>query len=105
MAAQADEPDHQPVGVGPDQHRAGGRRGLEPCGGVHGVAGDQRLVDRELVGDHLAGVHADPDPELDAVVGLELAVQGDDRLAHAERRPAPPAARRPRAAPAPRTPP
>ena len=65
-----------------DLARVGG--GLEPGGRVHGVAGDAAEVGRIGTHEDLAGVHADPAGEPDAVVALELVVEVLERRAHVD---------------------
>ena len=63
-----------------DEHFAGGGRLLQARRDIDGVAGHEGLLGR--AGDDLAGVHADPCRERDAVLALELLVEELERHAH-----------------------
>ena len=67
-----------------DQDLAGLGGGLEPRGRVHGVAGDATEVGRIGTDEDLAGVHADPAGEPNAVVALELVVEVLERREHVD---------------------
>ena len=62
------------------QHLAGRCCLLEPRRDVDGVAGREPLVASATPDDDLAGVDAGARRDLDAVVALELGVQGQERL-------------------------
>ncbi len=70
-----------------EKNLSGRGRLLEAGGDVHRVAGHQALTARRIPGDDLAGVHADPRREPDAMVAFEVVVQRLERLPHAVRRP------------------
>ena len=88
----------EPVGDLADGDAARARRGLEPGGDVDRVAHDRVVAVADLAGEHLARVDADPQLEVDVVVG-DLVVDLVHRRLHRDRRPAPPARGRPRARP------
>ena len=54
------------VGGGTEQHLPSPGRLLEPLRRIDRVAGDQPLARHGSAGDHLAGIDADPEPELDS---------------------------------------
>ena len=74
--------------AGPDHDLAGLGGGLQPGGGVHGVAGEHPVARSRGaldVHEHLAGLDADPHRERRLALGREAAVQlGQDGL-HLER--------------------
>jgi hypothetical protein len=78
---------HRGSGAVTDEDLAGRRGLLEPGRHVDGVAGRHRLArPGRRGGEHLARVHADPQPELDAVRRLELVVQVAQPALHPKRR-------------------
>ena len=72
----------QALGGVADQDLAGLGGGLQAGGGVHRVAGHAADVRGLGADEHLAGVHADPAGESDAVVAFELVVEVLERGAH-----------------------
>src|SRR5207302_765785 len=65
-----------------DQDLAGGGRLLKTSGGVHGIAGHERLAPTRVAGYHLAGVDPRPRGDLDPELVSELLVQGRQSLTH-----------------------
>ena len=68
-----------------DEDLVGSGSLLEARCDIDGVAGDERLTFRGIARNHLAGVHAGADPELDAPVPPELLVQLGARIADLDR--------------------
>ena len=79
----ADRVLHEPMGRAAEQHLAGAGRLLEAGRHVHGVARHEPLSGARVARDHLAGVHPDPDADLDAVIRAQLFVQRVEGTLHA----------------------
>ena len=74
---------HEPIRRRPEQHLTGAGRLLQSSRDVHRVAGHESLADTLIASHDLAGVHADADADVDAVVGAEFLVQSIERPLHA----------------------